>query len=579
MSIMLTGGLLLIAALICFNGAFRSASRRTFNKYKVFLAILATVALVAVEIMGVQGATNAMPLVLQMIVQLLFMIAFMGIQFWAMMYFMSRPRISWTMPSPDGKKEGLTFADYKGNDEILEEARRVVETLTNPQRFRAMGGKATKGILFEGPPGTGKTYIAKCIANEAGVPVAICSAASLNSPFVAMGGFTIKRLYGKARALAGEYGGCIIFMDEIDAIATARSGMQGGMAMGGMGFMGGGGTGILNELLNQMDGITEFLSFWQKRFKNLGFKRLAKPKDVNVLTIGATNLASALDPAIMRSGRFDLKIRVNPPNAKGRADIISYYLAKIEHEGKRDPNKMDLNRLVWDFIQYTPADIAHVINEAVKQAYFSGSEYVTYEHITLARSNHELGLTVPLSMTDEDKRRVAYHEGGHAVINILYGGNDRKTSIVTITPRGNALGLVQWKPTEEKVTNTKEDFIRSIWVALASRAVEEEILGIQMSGFSGDLSQATNLTAHMIMDYGMGEKLLSYSTLGVGPGDPQIQAEIDRFLKHCMKDVKTRIRAASPAVHAIAQQLLESPTIDGPDAERIVHQALAPANS
>lgn len=551
----------LFIGLMCFNGHFRRAVTKFVGRHKLFFTIFVAALLVLLNFIGLQGMVAWLPFVFSILAQLAFAVAFMALQFWAMMYFMSRPRMYWVMPG----ETGSTFADYKGNPEVLEQARRVVEVLRGIADVKAMGGKIITGVLLEGPPGTGKSYLAQCIANEAGVAFGYCSSASLQSAFMGMGALTIWRLYRKARG----YGKAIIFLDEIDAIGMSRAsqspGTGGGVGIGGMFF---GGSGILNELLMQMDPPPVDGS-WKQRLLRLFGLRVSRAEKPSVVTIAATNLAAALDPALMRAGRFSLKIRVNPPSAEGRREVIEYYLGKITTQ----PG-LDVARLVFDMIYYTPADISHVINMAVLEAYFNGRHQVTYEDITAARQNHEMGIAQPTQFTELDRKRLAYHEGGHAVASVLAGVPGKRTARATIVPRGSALGMVVTKPFEERHTITKEEYQAEIDLFMASRASEELFLDGPTSGFSGDIHNATSIARDMVMRFAMGKRLISADALGISPSDPQVVREVESVLQQSIARMRVLLKENEPAVHAIAKALMDELEVDGPDVERIICEAV-----
>src|SRR5579859_4376877 len=268
-----------------------------------------------------------------MLFQLMFAVFFMIVQFAALFYFLGRPRIYWIYPG----ETGVGFKDYRGNPEVLEVASRIVTLLRGVKEFKSMGGQVTRGVLLVGPPGTGKSYLGQCISTEAGVPFGYLSAPSIQGMFMGMDVMRIWGLYNKARKLARKYGGCILFIDEIDAIGRARGGM-GGMGMGAMGGMFGGGGGGLNQLLTEMDPLPRDDGRITKLKRRLGMK-IPKAEVPLVLTMGATNLAQTLDAALLRPGRFDRKIFVDYPDYDGRKEIIKYYLDKVAHED------LDLDRL------------------------------------------------------------------------------------------------------------------------------------------------------------------------------------------------------------------------------------------
>src|SRR5436853_5552409 len=257
--------------------------------------------------------------------QIAFAVLFIVLQFAALFWFLGRPRLYWVMPG----ETGINFDDYKGNPEVLEAARRIVLLLQGVKEFKEMGGAPVRGLLLSGDPGTGKSYLAQCMSTEAGVPFAYASAASFRAMFIGMDVLMIKRLYGKARRLAREYGACVVFMDEIDAIGMSRSqrGRGGiGMGMGGGLFgAGGGGMGGLNELLMQMDPPNIETGWFKKILRTIGLTH-SRVQNEPVLTVAATNIPESLDRALLRPGRFDRKIHVAPPTDKDRAEVILYYL-------------------------------------------------------------------------------------------------------------------------------------------------------------------------------------------------------------------------------------------------------------
>jgi ATP-dependent Zn protease len=377
-----------------------------------------------------------------------------------------------------------------------------------------------------------------------------------------MGNIKVMNLYRKARKLAREYGACILFIDEIDAIGGARSasmaggsatGMAGGQnnVMGGMGGMGmGGNSGLLNELLLQMDPPPQETSLSGKLLRWLGLRR-RKTEMPAVLTMGATNLAESLDAALLRPGRFDRKIAVDLPDAEGRQEIIEYYLGKVKHE------PMPLDRMVSDTIGYTPVAVKFVINEATIHAHFDGRQAINYWDFTYAREMHEWGLKQPIrGMSYEERRRIAYHEAGHAYAMVKLLKKERLTK-VTIVRHGGALGFAAWKPEEEIHTRTRDELLDRIKISLASRAAEEIFLDIQMSGVTGDLQSATGLATFMVGAYGMDNSFYSYLAFGMeGMAAPDIKARVETILSDEFRKVKQLIENNKEAVTAIAEALI-----------------------
>jgi ATP-dependent Zn protease len=501
------------------------------------------------------------PIILQVITMAAYLFVFIGFQFFLMYFFMARTRIYWVKPG----ETGVSFKDYKGNPEVMEAAKRIVTLLRGVKEFKEMGGEATRGVLLIGPPGTGKSYLAQAISTEAGVPFGYLSAPSLTSVWMGMGNIKVMNLYRKARKLAREYGACILFIDEIDAIGGARSsslmggataGMNGDPSAGGrnnvmMGGMGmGGNSGLLNELLLQMDPPPQEVSWWGKMLRAIGMRK-KKVEMPPVLTMGATNLAETLDAALLRPGRFDRKIAIDKPDAEGRKEIIEYYLSKVKHE------PMPLDRMVSDTIGYTPVAVKFVINEAVIHAHFDNRQAINYWDFTYAREMHEWGLKQPIrGMSYEERRRIAYHEAGHAYAMVKLLKKERLTK-VTIVRHGGALGFAAWKPEEEIHTRTRNELLDRIQISLAARAAEEIFMGIKMSGVTSDLANATGVATFMVGAYGMDESLYSYLAFGMqNVGNPEVKQRVEVILNEEYRKIKTLLESNKEAVIAIAEALI-----------------------
>ena len=504
--------------------------------------------------------------------QIAFAVLFIVIQFAALFWFLGRPRLYWVMPG----ETGINFDDYKGNPEVLEAARRIVLLLQGVKEFKEMGGAPVRGLLLSGDPGTGKSYLAQCMSTEAGVPFAYASAASFRAMFIGMDVLMIKRLYNKARRLARDYGGCVVFMDEFDAIGMSRSRSGGGtMAMGGGMFGAMGGTGGLNELLMQMDPPNIETGWFKKILRTLGLSH-SRVQAEPVLTVGATNIPDSLDPALLRPGRFDRRIHVAPPTDKYRGEVIEYYLNKVAH----DPN-ISIETLSQRLVNYTPVAIKHVINEAVIIAHFDGREQVVYKDLIEAQDVHEFGLRQLSELTPIDRRRLAYHEAGHAVSS-YYLMERYFPAYVTIHQRSDVEGAAAFalpRPKESIKTLSREDVLARIQVMLAARATEELFLDLNMTGVTSDLEHATQLAAAYVGAYGMDGTLISYAAFAnplTGTGTMHVPDLVERtegVLQSQFKAVKHLLQEHSEALIAVAEALIERDELIADEIKALIDEA------
>src|SRR5579862_1187806 len=498
-----------------------------------------------------ETVSGPLMMVAQLLFQLLFAAFFLIIQFGALFWFLGRGRVYWIEPG----ESGIFFKDYKGNDSVLEVATRVVTLVRGVKNFKQMGGEVSRGLLLVGPPGTGKSYLAQAISAEAGVPFCYASAPSFQNMFFGVGNMRVMFLYRKARKKAAKYGACILFIDEIDAMGASRGGMGGGMG-GAMGGMFGGGAGMLNELLLQMDPPNIETGAIKKFLRKIGLRR-GKASNPPVLTMGATNLPDVLDPALLRPGRFDRQIRIDKPDMEGRKAVIEYYLDKVKHS----PD-MPLEKMANDTIDYTPVAIKYVINEAVVNAHFEGKDVFDYKDFTRAREYHEWGLRQPIkSMNVEEKRRIAYHDTGHAFAQIKLQPKER-LSKVTIIRHGSALGLSAAKPLEEQYLKTKEQLLADIQISLASKAAERIFLGTETTGMGGDLPAASRMAAYYLGMCGMGGTLYAPLAFGQWQPDGELKHQIEVLLDEQYKKVKILLEANRESVTAIAEALLVREELD-----------------
>ena len=424
-------------------------------------------------------------------------------QFALMFWFLGRARMYTIWPG----SEGIGFKDYRGQPELLDQAKQIVKLLRGVRVFEEAGGEPLNGLLLEGPPGTGKTYLAQAISTEAGVPFFYVDASSMNSMFVGIAPLKVANLYRKARRAAKQFGASVIFIDEIDAIGS-RSGVATNEKLGHepttddqvgkwrkvpIFFGGGSQNGLLSTLLIEMSGFSLEHGWWarQKRTFYKTFLRRNPPKpNKRVLTIGATNRITALDPALLRPGRFDKKIRVDAPDLEGRRDILVYYLGKMSHDDSVDPLI-----LASETPFYTPADLKYLLNEALRYALFDNRLEITIDDIRRAQPEHEYGLRTPIkNLAYEDKYRLCAHEAGHAIGVRIFMPNYR-ISRITVIRQGGAHGYVQFYPAEEENQymgmGTYDQLINRLRTAVAGKAGEIEYVGMgaQTLGVGGDFMQ------------------------------------------------------------------------------------------
>jgi cell division protease FtsH len=556
------------------RGVSNSAFVLEHNRRRI--VVLFGVIALAIVLFGardiVDGAVGFVGAIPALIVQLGFAVLFLIVQFGALFWFISRPR-KYTV-TPDSPQIGLGFENYRGQPDLLEHARSTVGILRGVREFELRGGEMPKGMLLSGAPGTGKTFLAACIAAEAGLPFIYIDASSLRGMFWGMDSMMVIKLFRDARGLArkyarrGERGACIVFMDELDSIGMARAGMAGGMGMG-MGMMGGGSFG-LNTLLNQMDSLDQHVEdrWSRKMLRWLGLVRgpvRAKPL---IFVIGATNRPEVLDQALTRPGRLDRMIHVYPPDAEGRRDIINHYLSAKSHAAD-----IPLELMVADSIDWTPVMIKTIINEALIGAHEEGREYLTYKDWLSAADSRTLGLKQPIRrMHDDDKRAIAYHEAGHAVA-AYYLQPENRVMKATIIRRGGALGVVSRGEREERYTRHARQIESDIMVSLGSRAVEEVILGTKMAGASSDLETATRLALSYCAVLGMGSSLLVLPPTGPLSYPMPVARMADMLLEVLMTETKRLVREKEYAVHAVAAALVEHGELIGEELDEVFRAA------
>ncbi|MFH8772874.1 ATP-dependent zinc metalloprotease FtsH [Streptomyces sp. NPDC017958] len=435
-----------------------------------------------------------------------------------------------------------TFADVAGIDEVEGELNDVVDFLKNPDAYRRMGARMPRGVLLAGPPGTGKTLLARAVAGEAGVPFFSASASEFIEMIVGVGASRVRELFAEARKVAPS----IIFIDEIDTIGRARAG---GSGVGGHDER----EQTLNQILTEMDGFSG---------------------SEGVIVIAATNRADILDPALTRPGRFDRVVQVSPPDRGGREAILGIHTRDIPLA-----QGVDLAQVARTTPGMTGAELANLANEAALLAVKRKQQQVTQTDLSQALEKVQLGAERPLVMPEEERRRTAYHESGHALLGMLQPGADPVRKI-TIVPRGRALGVTLSTPEADRYAYT-EDYLRGrIIGALGGMAAEQVVYGVVTTGSESDLEQVTNVARGMVSRWGISREVGRLSAL---PNDAQqayglaaapqtldvIDTEMRRIVDECYEEACRKLRDHRGQLDALARALLENETLEEADAYRI----------
>jgi len=450
------------------------------------------------------------------------------------------------------EKPNVKFSDVAGNDEAKEEVIEIVDFLKNPERYIELGAKIPKGVLLVGPPGTGKTLLAKAVAGEADVPFFAVSGSSFIEMFVGVGAARVRDLFMQAKKEAPS----IIFIDEIDAIGKSR-------AAGGM--MGGNDEReqTLNQLLAEMDGFDS---------------------DEPVIVLAATNRPEILDPALLRPGRFDRQVLVDKPDFEGRIEILKVHIKKIK--ASKDVNLKEIAKMTAGL---AGADLANIVNEAALLAGRKGKKEVTQAEFVEAVERQIAGLEKKSRrLNEKDKKIVAYHESGHAVIAEVTP-EARKVKKVSIVPRGlAALGYTLNLPEEDKYLMQKSELIAEVDTLLGGRAAEEVFIGEISTGAGNDLERATDILKSMVMIYGMTEVaglmvLEKQSNKFLGGGFAQsrdysekLQEEVDSFIKNTLeeryKHVKNTLKKYSSVIEKMVEELYEKEVIEGERVRELIKE-------
>jgi cell division protease FtsH len=428
----------------------------------------------------------------------------------------------------------VTWSDVAGLEEAKEELQEVVEFLRDPARFGRLGARVPKGILLYGPPGTGKTLLAKAIANEAGAKFYSQSASAFVEMFAGLGAARIRKLFEEARKNAPS----IVFIDELDAVGTARTGHGFTREQ----------DQTLNQLLVELDGF--------------------ETAD-QMVVMGASNRLQDLDPALLRPGRFDRQVLIGAPDLAGREEIL-----EVHTRGKPLAADVDLKTIARQTAGLTGAELENISNEAAIFAGRDRAQHIHQAHFDAAMERVVAGLQKRRVVTEKEKRILAYHEGGHALMSHLVG-DLLPVQKVTIVSRGQALGYTLNLPNEERYLHTKEEFEDLLKVYLAGRAAEHVVFGRVTNGAANDLEKATELARAMVFEYGMSRvvnsRTMRADNYALSEETKRLRdSEQARLTDEAYEEAQRLLRKHRPALDRIAAALLEKETLDRGEIDLLV---------
>jgi len=489
-----------------------------------------------------QLAMIPLQLYLQIIMALIFGFVYTYLMYW--LYF-KRGASSFSQTSKKsvaGAAIGITWDDVIGMDEAKQEALEIVKLITDRASLQRIGGKILKGILMLGPPGCGKTYLAKAIATETKLPFISMSGSEFVEMFVGVGAGRVRSLFKRAQQLAELEGGCIIFIDEIDAVGAQRS-MDRGF---------GGSTEhntTLNQLLVEMDGL--------------------KDKNHNIVLIGATNAPeNYLDQALLRPGRFDRKIIVDKPNLEDREKLFAYYLKKVKY----NPTDVKIDRLARITVGQTPADISNIVSEAALITVRNQNFTISMKEIDEARERIALGIKRRVKLSEKEKWQTAYHESGHAIITYLLAPS-KDVFKITITPRGPTGGATWIPEREDTFIEDSNNILSKIKIGLGSYAAEKIKYNATTTGVYGDFSSAMHHAHQMVWVCGMGKsgflgnwEIVSQISENV---KAKLDADVQDILNTCLVEVTALLKKEEPLMDRLAQELVAKSELNYDEIEAI----------
>ncbi len=501
--------------------------------------------------------------------------------------------------SPEQVEIGLT--ELKGLDGQRDEVLRTLDVFLGYATFRdELGGTPRRGILFEGPPGTGKTFLAKAMAKEAGVPFLFIPAPAFTSMWQGMSAWRIRSFFKALRKLARKQGGAIGFIEEIDAIAESRSRVNAAPAPADLArttssFFGGGGdtSSMVNELLIQMQSFDQprfrerlrgkFLTWLNDYLPPNRQLRVGRSVYHNILLIAATNRSESLDHALLRPGRFDRRLYFDVPTKLERRELIDFFMDRKAHHQILDEED-SRERIAHETFAYTPVMIEHLFDEALLLALRDGRREMNLHDVLEAKFTEEIGTKQPVIYTEADRAAVATHEAGHAAV-AYFLSKGRRLEVLSIVKRRGALGLLAHSEEEERFTRTRSEIESGVAIALGGLVAEEMFLGESGTGPATDLAHATDLAAKMVGAFGMAGSLISYEAVAEGPiGRSNLVAKVlgtrdgKRRVEDILEGQRERVRAVlaenTDVHHALRDALIESDELVRDEILAVVQRAL-----